>query len=477
MPDNNVSSVRLLLLAFVIWKALLLCIACASPGPGYDTSTQLLLASGTSQTEASSIKLLGHIASRLVRWDALYFVRVAQRGHVFEQEWAWGFGWTKSIHLGAKVLSSLVRHPLLVEALAGILISHACHLLSVLLLFQLAKSIVPTKSPQRDDIAFVAAMLHIVSPAGVFLSAPYSESLFACLTFLGMLCYAHVYHGSSGMVRRCISVLASGVCWGLASTVRGNGLLNGLILLSHALGLLGSLRSLEVCQELLATLVAGLTVALGNALPQWIGYQQFCPQDSTVQIPIWCSRIPPSIYTYVQAHYWNNGFLRYWTLSNIPLFALAIPMLALLSTTALIAVFQPILLLSIAKKVDKPSTPKLAEDLHDADRLRYVRCMRLFALPQAALALLALFNFHVQIINRLSSAYPVWYLVLAIAITTNDAPIAAIPSPGINRTINQMTTTLVAYGKKRSVQRVVVSSMVIYAIVQDGLYASFMPPA
>lgn len=88
--------IKALVAVFTAWKTLLLCVACVSPGPGYDTSTQLLLPPAL-QTDPSSVRLLSHVSLRLVRWDALYFVRVAQRNYLFEQEWAFGWGFTRFI--------------------------------------------------------------------------------------------------------------------------------------------------------------------------------------------------------------------------------------------------------------------------------------------------------------------------------------------------------------------------------------------
>lgn len=62
---------------------------------------------------------------------------------------------------------------------------------------------------------------------------------------------------------------------------------------------------------------------------QYSGYRVFC-QDADTPAP-WCSNSPPLIYTYVQSKYWNVGFLRYWTLQQLPNFFLAAPVLALLS--------------------------------------------------------------------------------------------------------------------------------------------------
>ena len=62
---------------------------------------------------------------------------------------------------------------------------------------------------------------------------------------------------------------------------------------------------------------------------QYTGYRAFC-QDTSEPAP-WCSNLTPSIYTHVQSKYWNVGFLRYWTLQQIPNFLLAAPVAMLLS--------------------------------------------------------------------------------------------------------------------------------------------------
>lgn len=86
------------MLSFIAWKLILLCIALTSPGPGYDTSTVLLhpylhLAhpgSGSEWEPASRLK-------SLVRWDAIYFTQLARHGYIWEQEWAFGWGFTNLV--------------------------------------------------------------------------------------------------------------------------------------------------------------------------------------------------------------------------------------------------------------------------------------------------------------------------------------------------------------------------------------------
>lgn len=64
---------------FLTWKAVLFAIAAGSSrlGPTYDTSSSLLVP-GSPPT----------LLTRLSSWDAIFFLKAAERGYLFEQEWA-----------------------------------------------------------------------------------------------------------------------------------------------------------------------------------------------------------------------------------------------------------------------------------------------------------------------------------------------------------------------------------------------------
>lgn len=82
------ASVKSLIAVFCAWKSALLVIVAASPGPGYDTSTQLLFDRGESYTHSLLVSSIEHLVSRLTRWDAIYFASSSEQGQIFEQEWA-----------------------------------------------------------------------------------------------------------------------------------------------------------------------------------------------------------------------------------------------------------------------------------------------------------------------------------------------------------------------------------------------------
>src|SRR5690349_2233443 len=138
------------------------------------------------------------------------------------------------------------------------------------------------------------------------------------------------------------------------------------------------------------------------------------------------------------------GLFRYWTLSNLPLFLLAAPMLAILTISGIQALQSPIV---VSKK-----SKELEWDNFLLQRL---------AIPQLILAGLALTTFHVQIVNRISSGYPIWYLYLADNLAEAVLPSGIVKS---NRFAKKLFDAAPRIG-------------IMYAIVQAVLYAAFLPPA
>lgn len=196
------------------------------------------------------------------------------------------------------------------EALVAVLIANVAHLLSVLVLYQLVR-LLTSASSKHARLPFVAAVLHVISPAGLFLSAPYAESLFSLLSFSSMLAYCKSNQHLSGSKARSLHhdvyVLTSGILLGLAATVRSNALFAGSLYAYDLLALSPSLlpipRRFSDLRQALCLVIAGLFIVVGFAYPQSIAYKEYC-HSAFEETPVWCNAMPPSIYTHVQEHYW-----------------------------------------------------------------------------------------------------------------------------------------------------------------------------
>lgn len=201
-------------------------------------------------------------------------------------------------------------------------------MLSVLILYQLGLAVVHDSKKRKPNFAFIAAALHIIAPAGIFLVAPYTEAPFSLLNFLGHLLY--VYSWSNAEAREYglahdLALITSGLCFGLSATVRGNGLLSGILPFIDVVVWFGAkverafhVRVLNLgrlspglqahikaigSRRIPATIIAGLFAALGFATPQYLAFQDFCAPGLKEKRP-WCQKLPPSIYSWVQNHYW-----------------------------------------------------------------------------------------------------------------------------------------------------------------------------
>ncbi|EXJ64735.1 hypothetical protein A1O7_01073 [Cladophialophora yegresii CBS 114405] len=430
---------------FVVWKSLIALLVLAAPGVGYDTSTSLLAARpGRDNVAFNNPEPMPSSWLKFVRWDAIYFTHMSQQGHVFEQEWAFGIGLSTGISRTARFLSALGVSDQLSSTLAGIVLSHTSHWLSVLQLWALTKSIAEEmQCLSYSNVPLNAAALHIISPAGVFLSAPYSESLFSFLAMSAFLSFVYALQrfNQNQTVAASTSMVLAGLTSCAATIIRSNGILAGIPFLFEAIAtalsiLYQGLSTVRMTK--LASLVAGgLLVGIGLAYPQFLAYKEYCYGREPDDRRPWCNLTLPSIFTWVQSHYWNVGPFRYWTVPNLPLFLLAGPSLWLLTYSAVDALRNPSSLVPGLSSVSAASISSIQK-----------RIIMSLALPQLLLAILALTSYHVQIITRLSSGYPLWYIWLACKLT--DEPRTA---------------------------SLAIRWMVLYAFIQAGLFSCFLPPA
>ena len=180
------------------------------------------------------------------------------------------------------------------------------------MLYYLSLCINPDASSiSTRKFAFLAAFLHIISPAGLFLSTPYAESPFSFFNFAGFFLYTKSsqirLEGKDGTSN--ILLATSGITFGLASTFRSNGLLSGLIfcyeVINAALTLSRPHNFSANLRRLSAVLLAGSLMAIGTIIPQYLAYREYCVDvEATGERRPWCSKWVPSIYAWVQQIYW-----------------------------------------------------------------------------------------------------------------------------------------------------------------------------
>jgi len=293
----------------------------------------------------------------LTSWDGQYFLHVADNGYTYENTLAFFPAYPMIVRLLAEVIYwcqveyGLIRFNSAL-VLAAVTVNVGAFVSAAVTLHELSRKVL------RDEyLAYKSALLFCVNPASVFFTAAYSESLHAAVSFLVML------KVEKGFSFQMATVLA------LSTAVRSNGLLNlgfvgykGLRIVAKEIAIHARLKQLQ--QTEVSTTLANIVgdgcvpaffTVVGALLPfaafQWYGFTQFCGLTKigldysddlqtyaaanaykmpSSQPSVWCASALPLSYSYVQSHYWNVGFLRYYHPRQLPNFALAAPILALI---------------------------------------------------------------------------------------------------------------------------------------------------
>lgn len=192
--------------------------------------------------------------------------------------------------------------------MVGVALSHVAHYLSVLSLYRLSANIFGHATAPQHLICFLSAALHIISPAGAFLSAPYGESLVSFLNMTGFYLYSSSLiaerNGATGL--RDFRVLTSAVLFAVATMVRSNGVLSGFLFAYDAVVLawktLTKGPTMHNTIRLAVIILGGCIVASGMVIPQFLAYRMYCMSETDLQP--WCEWTVPSIYGWVQGRYW-----------------------------------------------------------------------------------------------------------------------------------------------------------------------------
>lgn len=212
----------------------------------------------------------------------------------------------------AGVSSAWCKDQISCIAFLGAALSNLCHLRSVLFVYELSATVFH-ESSGNSSVHVAIAALHIINPAGAFLLSPYSEALFSSLNILGFKLYLgglRNYHDGSNFHAE-IQCLAAGAVFGIATTVRSNGLLSGTLFLYDAaftvISLLVDNLSVKRCRRLMVICIGGCFIALGAVIPQYGVYVRYCTFDTGYGTRPWCNNYVPSIYAWVQGHYWYES--------------------------------------------------------------------------------------------------------------------------------------------------------------------------
>lgn len=411
----------------------------------FDTSSQLIFSTETYNDRLVFSEHMGQLINgkivdwiivvleRLVAWDAVYFSKFFVKGVTYEHEWVFGPAWWRFIsHLP---LTEQLSHNFYARMLLAVFVANLLHFLSVLLVYNLTNKMLSKTSMKLvgNELAFKSGLLYVINPAGVFLTAPYSELASYFLTFLAYwfrevsLTLVNNKSLSFRSKAHFVPYLLSGVFLALGITVRTNILLVGVLYLYDLWCFVTTFRA----GSAVVSLVTGTVALSGFLVVNFLPYREFCPERS-----VWCDNWVPFLYSFAQSHYWNVGLFKYWTLNNIPNFILPLPIITALTVSVLY--FK-----------SKYYTPNLTPHY-------YITYLFLIA---------GVTSWHVQILTRIGGfiLFPYWYLASKLIESNNTRKL----------------TGKVFHPRSRGtgLEKVIIYVFFFYMIIQTCLYAGFLPPA
>ncbi|XP_052838903.1 GPI mannosyltransferase 2 [Drosophila gunungcola] len=356
-------------------------------------------------------KLVKRCLGGLRHWDGEYFMHIAGNMYTYENTLAF-----------YPLFPVVVRHVAQALEFVGLPLSQESVLLLVAVALNLwlfcesANLLYQLTHRMFNDLnkSWNAALIFCFNPATIFFTAAYSESFFAYASFHLMLeCLKPT--DNFRFLRMGAALTACVLC-------RSNGLITmGFPLYFFARQLLVKGKEPTSCWQrgqMALTLLAA--VGILHTYYFYI-YRLYCLPSTSEDHPQhivdyadkrkylmsgqgsegspWCQYTLPFPYTYVQSHYWDVGFLRYYKWKQFPNFLLALPMLSFMHWHCytylrdFIKVFRA-----------KVATPSLYRELVK-EHIAFP-----FVLHAAFLTLVCTVYVHIQVSTRLlASATPVFY--------------------------------------------------------------------
>ncbi|GAV51636.1 hypothetical protein ZYGR_0AF01070 [Zygosaccharomyces rouxii] len=317
---------------FILCKLAQYGLVLLTPKDQFDTSTEILLARFVNVADSSKF-WNAHLWNKLLAWDSVYFMKamMAENGKpAFEHEFAFSQLW---IHL---VRFLAPNHEFYNLLKTGIALENLLHYLATFILYFLTVKVFSgnLKSSYAKSLAKKTSVLFIFSSAAGFLTGIYSEPLSFTLSFLGIWArqsavFATLPKRIDCLYSRLPLYLFSSICFSLATLNRSNCILLGIY---YVFDLWQLLRNRNYGKAFVFPVLSGGLLFLTFILQQYlIPYSIFCPERGS-----WCKTqilgpfTKQSFYGFLQSHYWNVGFLKYWTTNNIPNFLFALPNIVLL---------------------------------------------------------------------------------------------------------------------------------------------------
>ncbi|CAN6465191.1 unnamed protein product [Victoria cruziana] len=309
---------------------------------------------------------IGKAIEDSIVWDGVYFVRIAECGYEYEQTYAF-----------------LPLLPLCISLLARSVFAPFVPLLGFRAVLGLCAYVL-------NNLAFCLASVYFYR---------YSESLYAFLSVGG------VYHLLRGSNIRAVLLLS------LSSSARSNGLLNAgyfcFLAMHEASETVIQRKKIGLALQIVSiTILQTVIISLPFIAFQAYGFYNICQRGPSDELRPWCKSRLPYLYGFIQGHYWDVGFLRYFQLKQLPNFLFASPTL-LLAVRSIIEYTESDLkfvfsLGFLATCVQKSDITCYSPGIDRSDIIKY---SSLLSTPKEKLYRRGEYNKHDNAVERTSDSY------------------------------------------------------------------------
>lgn len=393
--------------SFVLIKALQLLVVIFTPIQ-FDISNDIIVDIYGDPTPV----WLKDLAKKFLVWDNVHFTELFANGIQYEHQYVFSPGWWRLVRYITLSIKG-ENTPSFYEYLTvGVVMSNLNQLLTSIVLYYFTKHFfkqIAFYRSKRETLAKKTAIVFLLSPGGMFLTSSYSENLGSFLAILGLyLRQASLSYKILYTIQYKSIYLLSGIIVGTCFLVRANCLLLGLFYVYDLYTFFIIDHNLP---DAVMAIIGGTPLFTTLVGFNYYCYQSFCPERGE-----WCNNMIPSLFAYAQKHYWNNGFLNYWTANNIPNFLISLPIV--LINSYLIKYF-------IREYPVKQFIPYL--------------------MVNGVTLILGVFFWNIQILNRVLNFNPVFYWFLAVDNSKNN--------------------------------KIILIGILTWIIIHSGLFASFLPPA
>ncbi|XP_070533797.1 GPI mannosyltransferase 2-like [Ptychodera flava] len=453
-------------------------------------------------------------------WDAAHFLYIAEHGYTTEETFAFFplypmmLSLTKEQMTSQQLLSVMSMHSTIL--FLAVFTNVIFFVIAAVLLYKLGSTVL-----KDEQLAFKAALLFCINPAGIFMTAAYTESMFAAVSFLAMFLLEKNY------------IFPAAAVFAVSTATRSNGTVScGFILYFLARYVIRNLVTVYKAKQLSVLIISLIRIFTKGLLSlvsvflilspffifQYYAYIKFCTDqklfglfdvvrpltemrheyidfqesgdfvDATPSAVFgkapWCNNTPPLIYSYIQEKYWNVGLFQYYELKQIPNFLLALPMIILGCAavwTYCTARWSHVKVLGLIPRKEKE------EDAENNDRAGfYSDGVFVYLVHMASLLLFGILFMNIQVITRfLASSCPVIYWFVAAITTTTPANCSDSPVEDqdqnteknwiVMASANIVTHQIVNWKENNVKTNLILAYFLMYNILGTVLHCNFLP--